>query len=113
REDANRVIVTNNLQLFQDEKFRVFVIPLSNGAQKGSVGRIDKVSGRVDIHDFADWRRTIHRAAWLSEKDTEIDFPPNCPPRLLILVTIEKDHIYLISRDFDSSYQGIVVTRQE
>lgn len=57
----------------------------------------------------------IHRGAWLSESEIELDFPPHCPPRRAVIVTVEgaENHVYAIRRDSDSTYKGILPVREE
>lgn len=96
-----------------EKTFRCFVVPFTNAKQRGRVASAKKVRGRIYLRGFAGWERTIHRGAWLSEKETEIDLVPNCPPRRFILITVEGARVYSISRDFDSAYKGAVITREE
>jgi hypothetical protein len=113
--DDDSVIVAGDAPLGR-ETFPVHFLPISNGAQKGHVARVNGVSARIAVHDFAGWSRIVHRGAWLSERETAIDFPSNCPPRKLILVTVEGSDspcVYLVSRDFDSTYKGVKTTREE
>lgn len=57
----------------------------------------------------------IHRGAWLTEAETEVDFPENCPPRRAIIATVEgaNQRVYAVRRDSDSSYKTILPLREE
>jgi hypothetical protein len=96
--------------------FNAHVVPITNGG-KDRVGQAKKVWAQITFRDLQESNsRTVHRGAWLSEKETEIDFPANCSPRRLVLITVEGTepmHVFAVSRDFDSSYQGTVTMREE
>jgi len=95
-----------------EKTFRAYVIPISNTAAH-KVGRARRVRASVTFRDYLrNDVLKIHRCAWLSEKETEIDLPPNVPPRRLILITIEGNDVFAISRDFDTSYTGPLITPQ-
>ncbi len=89
-----------------EKTFSAYVISISNTAEH-KVGRARKVRASVTFHDYCrNDALKIHSCAWLSEKETEIDLPPNVPPRRLILITIEGNDVFAISRDFSTSYTG-------
>jgi hypothetical protein len=101
--------------------FDAHVVPLTN-AGTSRVGEAKKVRARITFRDFdqsgeQSQSGTVHRGAWLSEKETEIDFPPYCSPRRLVLITVEGKEppfrVFSISRDFDSSYNGTLTMREE
>jgi len=58
---------------------------------------------------------TIHRGAWLTEAETEIDFPANCPPRRAVIATVQgsDNQVFAVRRDSDSSYKTILPLREE
>jgi len=121
-EDDNGVIIVGEIN--QGETFRAVVIPYHNSEEvrsgfdlKRKVGRIENVSAQI-TYKYLDSSNSlrIKRGAWLSEKESRVIFGVN-ETRRLIVATLEgadnKPHIYAIRRDFDSSYKGNIVIREE
>jgi len=104
------------------DTFAVLVRAFGNEHPVKKVRPVKKVSfGLCFICYDADTQHTpiknvdIHRGAWLSEADTQVDFPANCPPRRTIIATIEgpNNRVYAVRRDSDTSYKNILPVREE
>ena len=103
------------------ESFHVLARSLGNQHPRNKVKSVKKVSFRLNFICFDRATRNkcetvnIHRSAWLTEAETEVDFPAHCPPRRAIIVTAEgaENRVYAIRRDSDSSYKNILPVREE
>jgi len=103
------------------ETFHVLTQPYGNEHPRNRVKSVRKVSFRAFFVCFDretknhPHRVDIHRGAWLTEADTEMDFPDGCAPRRAVIVTVEGtgDRVYAVRRDSDSTYKGILPLREE
>jgi hypothetical protein len=94
--------------------FYVHVATTSNRSRKNKVAPLSKVAARLIYRDFGNTVITIDRGNWLSEKDREMDFPPNGSPHRLVLATVENgNHVYAVRRDLESGYSGPRAIREE
>ena len=115
REDDYRVIV--KITGGYRDNFPTLVLPFTNTSRKEKVAPLERSVFQIDYQCYVGEEAStfaIPRGSWLSEKDTEVDFPANCLPRNAILATIEGEEktVYSIRRD-DSSHQGVITTREE
>jgi hypothetical protein len=104
------------------ETFHVLARSFGNEHPREKVKSVKKVSFRPvficfdrETKNKASAGVRIHRGAWLSEAEIEVDFRPHCPPQRAIIVTAEgsEKHVYAVRRDFDSTYKGILPLREE
>ena len=117
--DEKGVIVRGSLP--DRESFNVLARSFGNEHPRKKVRSLQKVSFRLIFICFDKATRNraggpkIHRGAWLTEAETEVDFPAHCPPRRAIIVTAEgsENRVYGVRRDSDSSYKGILPLREE
>ncbi|HKO42078.1 MAG TPA: hypothetical protein VJU84_02205 [Pyrinomonadaceae bacterium] len=117
-DDDNGVIVIGTS--VEEESFHVLVRSYGNEHASKPVKSLQKVSLRLTFACFdrttgtKPQRIVIHRGGWLSELETEIDFPAGCPPRRAVIVTAEgtDNSVYAVRRDSDSSYKGILPLRE-
>ena len=117
--DENGVIVRGSSSA--GDSFHVLARSFGNQHPRQRVKSLKQVSFMLNFICFDRATRSkcksvnIHRGAWLSEAETEIDFPAHCPPRRAIIVTTEgsENHVYAVRRDSDSSYKGIQPLREE
>lgn len=99
------------------ETFRAYVVPYSNYSNIRKIAPAEKVSTRLTYVCFVGdgpKHLMIDQGAWLSEKDSELDFPMNSTPRRAIIATAEgeSNRVYAIRRD-DSDYKGTMMIREE
>jgi hypothetical protein len=113
--DTNGVMVKGHSPNNGDT-FQALVLPYTNSSHKEKVAPLEKVSLRITYLYYEGGYRPliIPRGAWLSERETEVDFPPNCLPRTAIIavVTGEMNTVNAIRRD-DSTYKGVIYTPEE
>jgi hypothetical protein len=94
--------------------FYVHIAAINNRSRKNKVAPLSRVAARLIYHDFGNAVITIDRGNWLSEKDREMDFPPNGSPHRLVLATVENgNHVYAVRRDLESGYSGPRAIREE
>lgn len=109
--DGNGVIVSG-VEAESTKGFQALVVPYFNRSPERRVAPVEKVSARITYRYFDNHQPLmVHRGHWLGEKETEIDFSPNGPPRRLILATLEEKTVNAIRRDFES-YQGTATKRE-
>jgi hypothetical protein len=113
--DSNGIIMAGMPSENSSETgFYVHTAAISNRSRKNRVAPLSKVAARLIYHDFGNAVITIDRGNWLSEKDREMDFPPNGAPHRLVLATVENgSHVYAIRRDLESGYSGPRAIREE
>jgi hypothetical protein len=103
------------------ERFHAMVGSFGNEHPRNKVRSLQRVSFKLNFicFDRATRRKAtginIHRGAWLTEAEIEIDFPAHCPPRRAVIVTAEgaDNRVYAVRRDSDSSYKSILPFREE
>lgn len=103
------------------ESFHALVRSFGNEHPRNKVRSLQRVSFRLKFICFDRATRhkyagvDIHRGAWLTEAETELDFPAHCPPRRAVIVTTEgsDNRVYVVRRDSDSSYKNILPLREE
>jgi hypothetical protein len=105
----------------KDNAFHALVRSFGNEHPRDKVRSLQRVSFRLNFICFDRATRNeatainIHRGAWLTEAEIEIDFPAHCPPRRAVIVTAEgaDNRVYAVRRDSDSTYKSILPLREE
>lgn len=112
--DENGIIVRG--ESADAEGFRAYVVPYSNYSNTRKIAPANKVSTRLTyiclVGDGPKYLQ-IERGAWLSEKDSELDFSVNSTPRRAIIAAVEggQQSAFAIRRE-DSDYKGLMTVRE-